>query len=538
MKKKILAITIAVVLCLSALAFTACGETEEPTDGVTVTSLKDITSYPYTNYLPGEVFDITGLAIKVNLSNGRTRKYFDTDFTEWTHKGEPLTEDVTKITVKLPDDDFTFDIDIFVGIPLDSTILVDASSVVGNYYYAGTAMDFSAISVKYYANGIATDLSPSEWRLYDGDKRIEDISDFTAEEGKHTFTVKYLSDYKSSFDVQVYPASRSIFPRRIEAEECAYETSIAHTNGEGCTGQVTDNCPAANDLDWDKLAEDCSATTSAEYVAEDGTVQTKSVPKGASGRGAVGSLAAFQNGKLRYFKFKVTVATEGYYDIYAAMQPSSYTYGMGGVFTINVNRELDGDKFLYRATDVSGGIAGGNRLTDYVEAGTYPDGTPVTYTSYLNSFWQTEVKISTVRLNAGENEIRLRMPNGFNGNIDYFEVRGADERNDPEPLLWSMRNTNADGARVKTDVTDGTVYLQYGQTLSEICNTPDNYPFKFTLLLLRLPDGNIVAVGEHMLSAIDYNKLGEQNVTIVCKTLNGTLQAITTFKLFIYRRSE
>ena len=81
---------------------------------VTVESV-EITSYPKTDYYPGEVFDITGLVVKANLSNGKSKNYFDADFSTWTHKGEPLTESMDKITLTLPKYDYNFDLVIKVA---------------------------------------------------------------------------------------------------------------------------------------------------------------------------------------------------------------------------------------------------------------------------------------------------------------------------------------------------------------------------------------------------------------------------------------
>lgn len=530
MKKKFLAVISSVIALLSVFAVAACDGNDDPGVTVTPVSVRDISSYPYTSYLPGEVFDITGLAIKVNMSNGRTGKYFDTDFTEWTHKDEPLTEDVTKITVTVPNSTLTFDIDIFVGIPADSRITVD-TGLLDTVYYAGREADLSSIRVMYFADGEATNIALGDWQLFDGDDKIEDISKTTFTEGEHTLTVKYLNDYTESFSINVAPASSAVYPRRIEAEDCCFALgAIVHDSEKNpnCTLKAGDGCPAS-DTETNSTAGSIQRDNAAEYWNGVG-LDSGSINNGGSGKGVVAALAANQNGLLQYFKFTVNATTAGSYNLNASVQPIG-RQSLNGKFSVAVN----GGNYKVCASDKY--LEGANQVSSYVNLGKKEDGSAVTFTSWLNPFWYNYVTLAKLELRAGANEIRMRLPNGFNANIDYFEVTGADEPACVEPRLISMRET-VDGYTVPADVTDKTVYLDYGQTLTDICRTPEAHPFKYTLLYLRLPDGNVVPVGGHMLSQIDYTKTGEQNVTVVCKKLDGTLQAITTFKLFISRSSD
>lgn len=123
MRKKLTSILMSMILCLSAIAFSACNDTPiVPTedDIVTIVSFKEITSMPdKVAYKEKEIFDITGLVASVNLSNGKTRKYYATEFKTYTHKDEPLTTAVTKITVTVPETEITFDVPITVSeVPL------------------------------------------------------------------------------------------------------------------------------------------------------------------------------------------------------------------------------------------------------------------------------------------------------------------------------------------------------------------------------------------------------------------------------------
>ena len=118
----------------------------------------DLSVKPLAEYTPGDVFDITGMTVNVNLSNGHTLQYFDADFTSWTHKDEPLTEYVTKITFTIPEREYAyFDFPITVAYADDiNAVTVDKTAF--NQYYFGRSehpsfrtyevIDFTRLTVK------------------------------------------------------------------------------------------------------------------------------------------------------------------------------------------------------------------------------------------------------------------------------------------------------------------------------------------------------------------------------------------------------
>lgn len=449
-----------------------------------------------TSYYPGEIFDPTGLGVKATLSNGKTKNYFDMDFAEWTHKDEPLTEDITKITFTIPGTEVTFDVAITVSVPEDLVMTVDTSSLKETYLTTDT-IDFSTIVVKVTTGGKTTILEQDMWSLWEADTEIEDISAVTLPAGEHTMTVKYLTEFEKDFTVIVNDPASVINPEFVEAERSVYwlddngdETSGAYTIKENVAGY--------------------------EYYDEEGRlVQGSRISNGTSGDGASSSLSGSntnQNGDKVYFKFTVNVPENGIYKLLARVQGTG-AFKITNKFTVNINGKTGEDgKLEFAASTSEDYVRAGNQLSKYVDT----EGKK--YTSWLGMFWWNMVCIGDYELQQGENTIRIRMPNAFEGNIDYFEVRESDYVY--EPQLFSMRT----GSRV--DLTSNAIYLEKGQTLTDIVSTSELHPAKYTLIYIRLADGQEVPVLESMLSDIDYNRVGEQTVTVTCNETTATFKLV------------
>lgn len=464
-------------------------------ESVTVTSV-EITNNPKTEYLTGEVFDITNLIVKANLSNGKSKTIRDSKFTEWTHKGEPLTEDVTKITFTLPGYDFTFDLAITVSMPADLSLVVDTQTLKTSYT-TDESINFSTITVKLMTGSVAEVLASSDWYLTYNGERVEDITSVSAKTlgaGEKTFTVVYLPTITKEIKVTIINADETISPAFIEAEDCAYRLS---NEGKETT---------------EKYVTKESKTYIQYYDSENKTVQvlnTRGFSNGSSGAGAVSSLS--QNGKTVYFKFKVKVPAAGSYKILAR----SNAVGGGdvkGKFAININGATEDDgSFTFISNDVSSSKTRGSQLKDYAaNANITLQGTSSDYKDYYSMFWWGFVDLGSYELIKGENEIRIYIPNGYDINIDYFEIVESDRVETTK--IINMR----EGVRVDCSIAGNKVYLTKGETLTDIFDIPSGYPFKYSLLYIRTTKGKEIPVLSTMLDAasIDYTKTGEQTVTV------------------------
>ena len=446
-------------------------------------------------YYPGEIFDPAGLGVKATLSNGKTKNYFDADFTEWTHKGEPLTDDITKITFTIPGTEVTFDVAITVSVPEDLIMTMDTSSLQETYLTTDT-IDFSTIVVKVTAGGKTTTIGADMWSLWEADTQITDISAVTLPEGEHTMTVKYLTEFSKDFTVIVNDPAAVINPSFVEAEQSVYWLG---ENGDETSDPYTKKENTAICEYYDEVG-----------VRDDGV----RLPNGASGDGASSSLSERpQNGDRVYFKFTVNVPDAGTYKLFARVQGTSGS-SITDTFVVNINGKTgENGELEFVASTSQDYVCAGNQLSKYA------DTQGKEYTPWLGMFWWNMVCIGDYELQEGENTFRIRMPNAFAGNIDYFEVRESDYVY--EPQLFSMRT----GSRV--DLTDYAIYLEKGQKLTDLVLTPEPHPAKYTLIYIRLADGQEVPVLESMLSEIDYEHVGEQTVTVTCG------EATAQFKLVI-----
>ncbi len=493
----ILAIVTALPLCIAG-----CGKTDKPGNSsdvsgspssssdssgkVTVESV-EITSYPKTDYYPGEVFDITGLVVKANLSNGKSKNYFDADFSTWTHKGEPLTESMDKITLTLPKYDYNFDLVIKVANPTDMALTVDKTALKNSYVLSDT-IDFTALVVRATVGNETKVVSNGDWRLFNGEKEITDKTAVEAKDlgaGEVTLTVKYLTG-QATFTVNVLDPTKVITPAIIEAEDCVYRLNA-------------DGSESENKFEHWSVTDTCAA----EYYDEQGTCATPSIQNGASGK-SVGGLSGGNGendyGRKVYFKFKVNVPEEGEYALRMRSQSSTLWPG-DDTFAVNINAEKGSDnKLKFSETQLR--LTLGYRLGEYADLGTKE------YHSWFNLFWWGIQKIGDYQLKKGENEIRVYLPKGISGNIDYFEVVQGEQSSAPK--IISMRSGNA------VDLSENALHLEKGKTLTDMVNTPAAHPVKYTLLYLRTSTGKDVCVLASMLEGkVDYTKVGAQTVTVV-----------------------
>lgn len=454
----------------------------------TVTGVS-VTVAPKVNYYPGETFDITGLVATATLSNGKTRTYFDSDFSTWTHKDEGLTTDVTKITVTLPDENYTFDIAITVALPSDLSLTVDTSSLKDSYSTDDT-IDFTTLTVRLVSNGYTQILKATDWKLKKGDVEFKDKSAVSGSDigaGSVVLTVEYTVAIKANITVTVVEASKVISPAFIEAEDCAYQLSDA--------GAETSNKYTT------------SENSAVAQIIENGEVKDGGrVKTGASGSGAVSSLQ--QKATKVYFKFNVIVPQDGAYIIRARVQGTGQNTCASETsnhpLAVNVNGATGEDnklKFTYNSTAQT--VRAGNRLTEYCdEISSYK------FTGWYNLFCWNMIDVNTVNLTKGENTIRIYMPKAFAGNIDYFEIVESAEA--VTTKIMSMRT----GSRV--DLSKNTLYLTKGENLTKLSMTPAAHPCQYTLMYIRLTNGQEIPVTGTMLEGlVDYDKVNQlQTITV------------------------
>lgn len=449
----------------------------------------EITTAPRTWYYVGEKFDVSDLKVVATLSTGKTKTFKGSKFTDYTHKDEALTAGVDKITLTVPNSDYTFDVAITVSGPTGNEMVVDASGLK-NFYTTTEEIDFSVLSVKMSKGELLRTLSAKEWVLKINNKEVEDIYSVSAEKigiGEKKVVVEFVANptIKAEITVSVIDADLAITPSIIEAEDCVYMLSDDRKETDSPFAGIQD-------------------MITCEYKEPEGWInQSRYLKTGASGKGSLWCLEEFQSGKNVYFKFKVSVPADGNYTIKARAQ----TVGerdISGKFAINVNNEKNADGTLKFHTETEKQMcAPCNQLELYC-----PNNTDVKeFTNYCNSFWWDSITVGTVSMKKGENEIRIYLPTGFPGNLDFFEV--ASGKAVQETKVISVRSGSV------VDLSKNALYLKKGEKLTDIVDTPERHPVKYTLLYIRTTSGKEVCVLDTILEGkIDYDKVGEQTITV------------------------
>ena len=467
-------------------------------DKATIKSV-EILNYPKTDYYPGDVFDISGLAVKATLSNGKTKKFYETDFAIWTHKDEQLTEDIKVIRVTVPDYEFTFDIAINVGFS-DVAITANIYALKETYYTTEETIDFTLVKVRVTRSGITNTLKADEWKLLNGETEITEKANVAAKDlgvGDITLTAQYMPEVKTQFTITIVAADAVISPAVIEAEDCIYKFD---DNGAETDEKYT-------------LTQDYSTI----QVVENGAAKDAGTLKfGSSGNGAVRDLKANYN-KI-YFKFKVNVPETGKYKLKARGISVGGKVWIGNFWKVNINGAKGSDgKFTFDTQWDSPLITTGNRIAEYSDDN-------ILKKDWTNFFWWSyfDLFFRPYELKKGENEIRIYVDSGFPLLIDYFEIVKDGEA---KASILSYRGNTVES------LDSETLVIKKGEKLTDIIDTPTAHPVKYTLLYLRTTTGAEIPVLESMLEGkIDYNKVGEKQEVTVTDPVSGE-QA--SFALFI-----
>ena len=497
-----------------------------------------------TNYIEGEIFDPEGLTFdSVWMVNGK-EVHIPIDYTacdNWSHKDEPLTTDVTKITFEMQGEEF--DVEITVRA-LTGSLLIDASSLHDRY---STTEGINLSSVKVYVaeDGDTYTSLNSGYEIYDGDTLVpaSEWSSYVAEtEGTHTFTVKYLS-IQETFTVEVVDQSKIISPYHVQAEDSIYlyncnihaleteeaksnidlETTNRHTGKEGYSHYVL----------FDSYITEClnGATYPEEFEDADGNYAyvKKSVSNGAEGAAVSNTQQLENKNQSFFFKFDITVPKDGDYDLFARGLSSGSN--SSDLFYINIDGETTGEEKTLRyelcsadaenSTASNGHIVSG-REGDILQGNQRykPGTTELDGTSWFNMYYWSTVKVATIHLAAGTHTIRLRPTSNLSINFDYFALEEAGtSTTDGTPVIINER----DGSGSVIGENDA-IYIEAGEKLSDITDIPD-YDFlsHYTLLYLRIFDYTNgdksafyteVPITEENITGIEYSQTGKQTATV------------------------
>lgn len=203
-KKKIFAFMLAVILSFTLVfSFTACGEEsgKGPIDGNPSGGGSEdpycigieIKSEPQKlTYNAGEVFNPSGLVFDATfMIDGKEELITNMTYTDctYTHKGEALTADVTKIEF----DCFTYKFSVAINvIAVDYTAIELSLNGLPSDVFTGETIDLTQLQVKALTADGETVLSADSYTLTDNGKEIAASQYYEMTKGAHKFEAKFL----------------------------------------------------------------------------------------------------------------------------------------------------------------------------------------------------------------------------------------------------------------------------------------------------------------------------------------------------------
>lgn len=299
--------------------------------------------------------------------------------------------------------------------------------------------------------------------------------DYTKVDQEQIVTINYKEN-TASFKLFIVKENYDIY----EAEDNVYW----YKNGEETTNKYTS----------------VSNLTNIEYY-ENETLKSEQTKDGSSNKKVIAlGTGSYNHGKEVFFKFEVNVQETKDYYLFSRLQ-SINKNDLINCFEINTNEEKDENgKLKYYKNNYSQIPSLCNQTTTFNNV-------------WNNAMWFGMANLGKVHLTKGNNIIRVRMPNGISANIDFFQVRETDSFG---ANLFTVR----DGSHTKLDL----LTLEKDQKITDIISTPSAHPYQYTLMYLRLPNGNEYPVvtkpseGTNVnyvgvLSDIDYT-LSSQKVTV------------------------
>ena len=299
--------------------------------------------------------------------------------------------------------------------------------------------------------------------------------DYTKVDQEQIVTINYKEN-TASFKLFIVKENYDIY----EAEDNVYW----YKNGEETTNKYAS----------------VSNLTNIEYY-ENKTLKSEQTKDGSSNKKVIAlGTGANNHGNEVFFKFEVNVQKTKDYYLFSRLQ-SANENDLINRFEININEEKDenGELKYYK--------------NNYSQIPSLCNQTTTFNSIWNNAMWFGMANLGKIHLTKGNNIIRVRMPNGISANIDFFQVRETDSFG---ANLFTVR----DGSHTKLDL----LTLEKDQKITDIISTPSAHPYQYTLMYLRLPNGNEYPVvtkpseGTNVnyvgvLSDIDYT-LSSQKVTV------------------------
>lgn len=476
----------------------------------------EVLSYPVTEYVPGQIFDISGLSVSVKLSNGNTKRIRYAKFTYWTHKDEPLTEKVDKITFEVPGYDYYFDIPVTVKKSETMKFIADGASLP-DYVEPNTAVD---LAIKAYAvdGEKLTEITDKEYSVYVDGQKIAKPSEyvFTGEGNKR---VKYEYQGMTNEYTVAVAKNNGVCPYVHEAESSTWLNLVTEVKDE--SGKVTQRIRGK---EQNSKAAWYMSNIYCESPDENGVLVGKSLVAGVSGGRFAYYFEAAQAGYKTYFEMKATVPEDGDYDIMIRANVQSSQVKTGSIYEYCVNGQLDSNG-LYTYTQATSEdiLYNGSQLSQYT-----PDySAQAGYKNWNNLMSWSTARVETVHLKKGQNTVKFRYTRGSGGYVDYFYLQPTTGTDEQTAGIFAARNG-------KFIQLGGEKYfiLTKGQKLSSFTNTPENHLVQYTNIFYRFESGFEINVTENMISGIDYNKTGLQTVTVNTGTFYKQ-SATTTFKVLV-----
>lgn len=479
----------------------------------------EVTSEPKTVYVPGQIFDPTGLAVSVWLSNGKVKKYFDADFENYTSKGEALNESVTKITFTLPGRDYTFDLPIIVKASETVDFIVDGSSI-SSAYPLGSVVNLSLKG--YLVDGSnVTVVGDKEYSLTVDGEKVENPSEFVFDKAGERKIVYSYSPFKREYKVTVYDSANSAPYAVFESEKYTYANQEIIEKDE--SGKIISRKRGKESFSPFGYTNS-KITIQLDVPNNDGSLPTRQVTAPCSGGKYTLYFENNQGGMRAYFYIKATAAVEGDYDLFVRANVQYDYIKVSDLYEYCANGTIGADGlYSYTRSSSKDLVYNGSQLKRY--SSKY-DSTKK-YFSWNNLMCYTTAKVATVHLKKGENIVKFRYIRGSGGHVDCFYLRPSTGSETYKTAVFAARDGKL------TDLSGNNfVVVRRGEKVSTYTNTPPENLVQYTNIFYRFENGFELNITENMISGVDYNKTGLQKATVSTGDFYG-LSATFDFNVLV-----
>lgn len=478
----------------------------------------EVSADPRTEYLPGEVFDITGLAVKVWLSNGKIKTYLDMDFTEWSHKGESLTEDVESIRVKLPGRDYTFDIDISVKLSSTAKFIVDGNSFE-KLYKKGTVINLAKKA--YCVDGFnVQSVSENEYEVKVNGVKVDNLKEYELTAVGNCEIVYSYAGLSRKITFTVYDKTDGIYPYVFESDVSVYKNQVTAVYDPD-TGKLTDYIRGKETF---SLYGNNYTGVTIQNEADGKVNGTSKIVGPFTGGTSIYPLGWNQGGMEAYFYLKATVAEEGDYDLMFRANVQSEQEKVSSFVEYCVNGTPDANGlYTYTRSTSDDLVYFGSQLSKYSSKYSTTAG----YNSWSNLVCYTTARIATVHLNKGENIVKFRYIHGNGGFVDNFYLKPTTGTDVQENAVFAIREG------VVVDLSgDNFITVNMSEKVSTYTKTSSDHLVQYTNIFYRFSNGFELNITEDMISGINYRKTGLQTATVKTGTFYGE-SATFTFNVLI-----